>query len=86
MRVARTADFMRLCVDLIYSALNNCLILLLSTWYIKYPINSTGKYDKSHNDKEDENKYLINEVLEKFNRTIITYSHHYKLGIFPSSL
>ena len=54
--------------------------------YIKYPINSTGKYDKSHNDKEDENKYLINEVLEKFNRTIITYSHHYKLGIFPSSL
>ena len=35
-------------------------------------INPTGKSDKNQNDKEHKNKYLIDEVLEKFNQTSCT--------------
>ena len=38
--------------------------------YIKYTINPTGTSDKNQNDKKDESKYLIDEVLEKFNRIL----------------
>ena len=33
-------------------------------------INPTRKSDKNHNNKEDENKYSIEVVLEKFNRIL----------------
>lgn len=33
----------------------------------------TGKSDKDHNEKEDDDKYLIDEVLEKFNETLNTH-------------
>ena len=36
---------------------------------IKYIINPTAKSDEHQNDKEDKNKYLIGEIIEKFNRT-----------------
>ena len=36
-------------------------------------INPTGKSDKNQNDKEHKNKYLIDEVLEKFNQTLIIH-------------
>ena len=38
--------------------------------YIKYTINPTGQSDEKHNDKEDENNYLIDRVLEKFIRAL----------------
>lgn len=38
--------------------------------YIKYTINPTGQSDEKHNDKEDENNYLIDRVLEKFFRAL----------------
>ena len=38
--------------------------------YIKYTINPTGPSDKNQNDKKDESKYLIDEVLEKFNQIL----------------
>lgn len=37
---------------------------------IKYTVSPTGVSDKSHNEKEDGNKYLIDEVLGTFNQTL----------------
>ena len=39
--------------------------------YTKYTISPAGKPDKNHNDKENKNRYLIGEAIEKFNCRII---------------
>ena len=44
--------------------------ILRKSYYTKYTINSTRKSDESHNDKENENKYLIYKVFEKLNQTL----------------
>ena len=38
--------------------------------YLKYAINPTGKSVQNHNGKKDKTKYLVNEVLEKFNQAL----------------
>lgn len=43
------------------------LALHLYPHKIKYAIDSAGKPDKNHNNKEDKTLYIINEVLRKFN-------------------
>ena len=48
----------------------SCYIQHHKSCYIKYTINPTGTSDKNQNDKKDESKYLIDEVLEKFNRIL----------------
>lgn len=50
--------------------------------YIKYTINLTAKSDNIYNDKEEENKYLIDEVSEKLNRTLDTCIIRYKEAFF----
>ena len=48
-------------IGLIFFVIDNLLILLLaiyfikSLFYIKYTVNPTGKSNKNHNDKKDEN-------------------------------
>lgn len=44
--------------------------ILRKSYYTKYTINSTRKSDESHNDKENENKYLVCKVFEKLNQTL----------------
>ena len=38
--------------------------------YIKYPINSIKKSDETPTNNEDKSKYLTDEAVEKFNRTL----------------
>ena len=45
-------------------------MILFKSCYAKHAINPTGKTDKNYNDKEDKHKYLIDDVLEKFNQTL----------------
>ena len=60
MKATRAVDFMKPLIGLILLSIEDHLILLLSC-YVKYQIKIIMRKKKK--------KYLINEVLEKFNRT-----------------
>ena len=59
MKATRAVDFMKPLIGLILLSIEDHLILLLSC-YVKYQIKIIMRKKKK--------KYLINEVLEKFNR------------------
>ena len=70
MKMTRRFGFMKLYLALMSFVMDdNRQILLLSIYITKtlVNINPTGESDKNH---EDEDKYLIEEVLEKFNKTL----------------
>ena len=63
-------------VGLIFFVIDNRLILLLSIYILskvmlhKIYYQSYWETDKSQNDKEHENKTLIDKILQKFNRKL----------------
>lgn len=75
MKVTRTGSFIKPRVGLIFFTIDSTYsfdpfavdLYDHKSWYTKY--TKTGKSDKNHNDKNGENKYVIDEVLEKDNGT-----------------
>ena len=66
MKLTRGIGFMKHRVSLILFVIDNCLIILLSiynhkSYYVKNSIHPTRKSHINYNDKEDQNKSLIDE-------------------------
>ena len=73
MKVTRAVGFMKPHVGLIFFVIENLFTITIyyhKSCYTKHTFSPAGKPDKNHYYKEDENKYLIGESLDKFNRTL----------------
>ena len=73
MKVKRAVGFMRPRVGLIFFVTDNLFAVNIyyhKSCYLICTINPIGKWNKNPDNNEDRSKYLLDEVLEKFNQTL----------------